>query len=47
MVGDVGMDSSNRIELGFSAIGMGSSNEIDSSNGIDEWMGDSLVGMGE
>ena len=47
MIGDIGMDSSNRIELGFSAIGMGSSTRIDSSNGIDEWMGDYSVGMGE
>ena len=47
VIGGVGMDSSRRIEKGFSASGMGSSNKIDSSNGIDEWMGDSLVGMGE
>ena len=41
MIGEVGMDSSNRIDVGFYSI------RIDSSTRIDEWMGDSLVGMGE
>ena len=41
VIGEVGMDPSNRIDVGVCSIGM------DSSTGIDEWMGDSSVGMGE
>ena len=56
VIGDVGMDSSNRIDVGYSSIGMDSSNgidigcssiRIDASMGIDEWMGDFLVEMDE
>ena len=43
MIGDVGMDTSKRRALGFFALGMGSSNGIEFSNGIDEWVGDSSV----
>ena len=56
MVGDIGMDSSRRIDVGCLSIRIDSSNgidvgfssiRIDTSTGIYEWMGDSLVGMGQ
>ena len=41
VIGDVGMDSTNRRDVGLLSIGMGS------SIGREEWMGDSSMGMGE
>ena len=41
VIRDVGMDSSNTIDVGFF------SNRMSSTNLVGEWMGDSSVGIGE